>query len=167
MAYPVNPFGLRPIHLHISPPISDARRSQAGERPGLFGQFNDCQANQFQEMKGRHHFIFFVCLKRGAGAMKRPKASFQLFDANRQRISYVNVRHSIGKEQTVASVGLRSSHHWAFFAFHNKNFSGLRGGEFAINGASQIGRPFKIGFIRSTVSLSQIDSANTLFAFRR
>lgn len=99
--------------------------------------------------------------------MKRPKASFQLFDANRQRSTYVNVRHPVANEQTEASVGLRSSHDWPFFAFHNKNLSDLRGGEFGINGAPQIARPFKIGFSRSTVSLSQIDPANTLFAFRR
>lgn len=62
MAYPVDPFGLRLLHLRLPPPISDARRDHAGKRPGLFGQFNDCQANQFQKAKGRHRFIFVVCL---------------------------------------------------------------------------------------------------------
>ena len=51
MTYPVNPFGFYLVDLHLSPPLSDARRDQAGQDPGLFGQFNDCQANQFQEAK--------------------------------------------------------------------------------------------------------------------
>lgn len=52
--------------------------------------------------------------------MKRPKAAFQFFDANRKRINRLNVRHPAVKMQ--AKAGLRSIHDWPFFAFHNKNF---------------------------------------------
>lgn len=58
--------------------------------------------------------------------MKRPKASFQLFDANRQRISQVNVHHPAAKVQAKVKLRLRISRNWPFFTFHNKNFSNLR-----------------------------------------
>jgi len=55
--------------------------------------------------------------------MKRPKASFQFFDTNRERITHVNVRHPAAKIQSRAKSRLRSSHDWPSFTFHNKNLS--------------------------------------------
>ena len=110
MAYPVKPFSLCLVHLHLSPPISNAFHESTGKKPGLFGQFNNCQANKFQEANGRYHLSSSFALRGQAGSMKRPKASFQFFDTNRERITHVNVRHPAAKIQSRAKVRLRSSH---------------------------------------------------------
>ena len=56
MAYSVEPFGLRLVRGNLLSPISETGRDCFWERPDLFGQLHDSQANMLQDAHER--FIF-------------------------------------------------------------------------------------------------------------
>lgn len=53
VADPVEPFGFKFVPNHLLPSLPDGIRDSLGKRPGLFGQVDDGQANEFQRMHKR------------------------------------------------------------------------------------------------------------------
>jgi len=58
VADPVKSFGFKFVQHGLAPPLLDSIRDRSGKEPGLFGQFDDGQANEFQYVHGRKQLFF-------------------------------------------------------------------------------------------------------------